>query len=195
MRDVGLALIAAGLPVGVAALVALHLLPTGLSPVRSPVSQYGICPYRLGYRVQTIAYALAGLGAALGAAAVPSSTWAVVALLAVFALARAAISWFPMDRPGGQRTETGRRHGLLAIAAFGAVTIAANRLAAGLDRARIHPSLAGASAGLGVAMLAALVGMGLDRRGGGRHFGLIERGFYGCCTAWLVVVALLLARS
>ncbi|MDA8331575.1 MAG: hypothetical protein M0027_10310 [Candidatus Dormibacteraeota bacterium] len=35
-------LIGLGVGAGALALLALHLLPTGLSPVRNPVSQYGI---------------------------------------------------------------------------------------------------------------------------------------------------------
>ena len=31
------------------------------------------------------------------------------------AIVRAAISWFPMDAPGADRTPTGQMHGLLAI--------------------------------------------------------------------------------
>ena len=40
------------LAVVVGSLSALHLLPTGLSPVRNAVSQYGITGYRALYRSQ-----------------------------------------------------------------------------------------------------------------------------------------------
>lgn len=33
-------------------MIILHLLPTGLSPVRNAVSQYGITRYRQGYRIE-----------------------------------------------------------------------------------------------------------------------------------------------
>ena len=66
MRDAGLALIASGLSIGVVALVVLHLMPSGLSPLRNPVSQYGITRFKAGYRVQTLAYGLAGAGAGTG---------------------------------------------------------------------------------------------------------------------------------
>jgi len=39
------------LAVVVASLTYLHLEPTGLSPVRNAVSQYGITSFRAGYRV------------------------------------------------------------------------------------------------------------------------------------------------
>lgn len=193
MRVVGAALICAGLSVGVVALVALHVLPTGLSPMRNAVSQYGISPYRTGYRTQTIAYGVAGLGAAIGLAELPGQGAVVVALCAIFAVARMAISWFPMDVPGGTRTESGRRHGLLAICAFGAVGLAAEQLSKLLGREHVHPELGAASAVVAVLMLASFVAMGVARRSGGAYFGLVERGFYVCMTAWLATVALLLA--
>ncbi len=191
MQLVGVALIAAGLVVGLAALVALHVLPTGLSPVRNAVSQYGISSYRAGYRVQTIAYALAGLGAALSITGLPGRCGVVVALCAVFAASRAAISWFPMDEPGGPHTPTGRNHGILAITAFVAVGAAGWRLAHLLNHDQLHPAIASASNVLALLMAVALVAMALGRRAGGGYFGLIERGFYAAMTGWLVTVAIL----
>ena len=50
------------LAVTVASLGYLHFAPTGLSPVRNAVSQYGITPFRAGYRVATLAaFRLAGV--------------------------------------------------------------------------------------------------------------------------------------
>ncbi|MFZ0996002.1 MAG: DUF998 domain-containing protein [Candidatus Dormiibacterota bacterium] len=194
MEIVGASAIALGLAVGLSALVVLHILPTGLSPVRNAVSQYGITPYRNGYRVQTLAYALAGLGAALGLAELPGPVALVVVLCLIFAAARAAISWFSMDAPGGERTATGSWHGALAIVAFGAVGIAAASLASLLRQDHIHKALASASNGLALLMLVAFVAMAVSRRTEGGFFGLAERGFYVCMTAWLAVVAVLLAH-
>jgi cytochrome bd-type quinol oxidase subunit 2 len=194
MEVVGAVAIALGLAVGLAALVALHVLPTGLSPVRNVVSQYGITPYRSGYRVQTLGYALAGLGAALGLAKLPGPVALLVALCVVFAVARAAISWFPMDAPGSERTATGSWHGVLAIMAFGSVGIAAASLARLLHQDGTHPAVASASDLLAFLMLVAVVAMVASRRLGGEFSGLAERGFYLCMTAWLVVVAILLAH-
>jgi hypothetical protein len=193
MQVASTALLVAGLAVGLAALVTLHVLPTGLSPLHNAVSQYGITSYRTGYRVQTIAYAVAGLGAALGVTTLPGSAGLLVALCAVFAASRAAISWFPMDPPGGERTTTGRRHGLLAIAAFAAAAAAAQRLTGVLHRDDIHPDVATVSNVLAVLMLIAFLGMMLTRLSRGHYFGLVERGFYVLMTAWLVTVAVLIA--
>lgn len=113
-----------GVVAAVAALVALHVLPTGLSPVRDPVSAYGISRYRRLYRAQTVATAVAAvcLAAALLVARLDAATPAVIALV-VLAAARAPIGWVSMDAEGSPRTGTGRRHNLLAFAAFAAASL------------------------------------------------------------------------
>jgi hypothetical protein len=188
-------MIAVGLAVGLAALVGLHILPTGLSPVCNAVSQYGITRYRNGYRVQTLAYAVAGIGAALGLANLPGSITLVVVLCIVFAAARAAIGWFPMDAPGSERTTTGRRHTALAIIAFAAAGIAPGSLARLLRHDGIHPAVASASDALAFLMLIAFVSMTVSRKPQGGFFGLAERGFYVSMTAWFAIVAVMLFHS
>jgi hypothetical protein len=85
-----------------AALVFLHMAPTGLSAQLDAVSRYGISPFRGFYRVMTLGLAVAAAALAGGVAApLPGAgRIQVVGLLAVFACARAAISWYPMERPG-----------------------------------------------------------------------------------------------
>lgn len=170
----------------------LHLVPTRLSPVRDPVSQYGISAYRGGYRAATIAFAVAALALAAGVdqATGAGRRGALVALLVVFSVARAAISWFPMDAPGAPRTATGRVHWLLAVAAFGSATAAAFRLA-GLSRGTRWHSLAAVSSALAWAMLACLIAMTVSRSHPfiRARFGAVERGFYLCAIAWFAVFA------
>ncbi|MEV7692681.1 DUF998 domain-containing protein [Microbacterium sp. NPDC089189] len=107
-----------------AALLTAHLVPSGLSPLRDPVSAYGISRYAGLYRAQTLATAVAAAAGAIalalliGAAATPA-----VISLAVLALARGVISWVPMDAPGETRSGTGRAHNLLAFAAFAAASV------------------------------------------------------------------------
>ena len=178
----------------VASLGYLHLAPTGLSPIRNAVSQYGITPFRAGYRAATIAFAVAVAGAALAvgiARAAGSRASAVLVLLAIFAAARAAISWFPMDAPGAPRTSTGRTHGLLAGAAFGGATIAAFKLAAVLRAGHRWHALAPVSTALGVAMAFSLAGLIVSRSHPAlrMRFGAIERGFYVSAIAWFAVFA------
>lgn len=183
----------------VASLGYLHLAPSGLSPVRNAVSQYGITRFRSGYRAATIAFGLSALALALAigeGGRRSGGTGTVVALLVVFALARLSISWFPMDSPGSQRTETGRRHGLLAMAAFASATAAAFALGrswSGVASGRFG-SFAGVSSGLGAAMLASLFAMAMARSSPGlrERFGLVERCFYLVAIAWFAFVAVVL---
>ena len=185
----------AALVVVVAALSYLHYAPTGLSPVRNAVSQYGITRFRLGYRVATLAFALAGAALALGighALGPNENGGLVIALLVVFALARAAISWFPMDAPGAPRTQTGATHGLLAFAAFAGAAFAALRLGAVLSDGSHWHSLAPISTGLGWAMIATLLAMAAARSAAAvaARFGAIERCFYALAIAWFAIFAL-----
>lgn len=190
MQIVSATLIAAGLAVALVALVLLHVLPTGLSPLRNAVSQYGIGEYRAAYRVQTLAYAVAGTGAAIGVATLPGRVGIAVVLCATFAAARALISWFPMDAPGATRTAAGSRHRVLAVAAFLAAGFGSRELATVLGRDGIHPAIATASGLLALLMATCLVGMALGRRG--HVFGGVERALYVCMTAWLVVIAVVI---
>lgn len=185
----------AGVAVGVGALVVLHLLPTGLSPVADAVSRYGISNFRSGYRVQTLAYATAGAAVGIGFAIALRRSAFVVALCLLFAASRAVISWIPMDEPGTTLTRTGRRHGLLALVAFLAIAVSAARLPAVLHRNDLDPGPAIASAALGWLMVAALGSMILSRhtRVFAGRFGLVERVFYLLVTAWLVLAAALVS--
>jgi uncharacterized protein DUF998 len=177
----------------VASLGYLHLEPTGLSPIRNAVSQYGITTFKAGYRVATIAFGVAGLALAVGIeqAFKGNGPVVVVILLVIFAITRAVISWFPMDAPGEDRTSTGRAHGLLAIGAFGSASIAALRLASVLTHADRWKSLAPVSQALGWAMLACLLGLAISRSFPvvRARFGAIERGFYLSAIAWFAVFA------
>jgi hypothetical protein len=117
---------------------------------------------------------------------------AIVVALAVFAAARAAISWFPMDAPGSRRTATGAAHGLLAVVAFGSAAAVALHLGGALaEQARWH-ALAGVSTLLGRLELVLLAAI-LARRllpALGRWFGLLERAFYIVAILWFTVFAL-----
>jgi len=179
-------------------LIVLHVLPTGLSPLTNAVSQYGITSYRVGYRIQTIAMGIAAVAAAIGISELDvNGASVVVALLAIFGAARLAISWFPMDAPGTARSETGRRHGVLALLAFGGATLAALRLGTDLGGSNVWVHARGPIDGLGIAMLVCLFSMGAARRSESmRHyFGLVERAFYVGTIAFLLVVAIELVKT
>ena len=173
----------AGTAAAIGVLAYLHVAPTGLSPVRNPVSQYGISTYRWGYRAVTISMGVAGaaLGIALHGAVHGSGVAAILALVAIFSVSRLAISWFPMDVPGTERTTTGAVHGLLAIATFGSVAAAAVRLYRVLEGA----------------MVACLVVLMLSRLAQEvrRAFGAVERALYVGILAWLIVIGVACATG
>jgi hypothetical protein len=178
--------------VTVVALGILHRV-SALSPIRDAVSAYGISPFRWLYRVQTLATAVAA-GAVAGALVpFPSSAAAVIALAAL-GIARALISWFPMDAPGAHRSAAGRIHNLLAFGAFAAASASGFLIAAAfVADAALTPfapavtvlgwfTTAAAALTLVAAVVAALRAA----------FGLIERGIYLGMLALLSVAAVAL---
>lgn len=176
-----------------AAMIVLHALPTGLSPVRNPVSQYGITRYHQGYRVLTVALGVAGLAAAAAVATAypPQRRSTIVTLLVVFGLCRLAISWWPMDTPGQPRSRHGTVHVALAVGAFLTVTAAADKM-----RQTVAQAAQAFGAGYGAALDAAfwllvigLVGLVVTRRIDTRHryFGAAERLIY--IGAYLLLIA------
>lgn len=171
----------AGTGVALVAMVGLHLVPTGLSPLNDPVSRYGITPARAGYRVLTVAMGVAGLAAAVGVAAVATMTqhMGVLVALVIFGVCRLAISWAPMDAPGRPPTTRGLVHVALALGAFAAAAVAAHKLAAGMQR----PEMIMAGASFRVAFWLIVLGLAgqliLRRaRGDHRYYGAAERVVY-----------------
>lgn len=143
----------------VVCLVFLHVVPTGYNPVCDPVSAYSIGRFSLGYRAQVC---LAAAAAVLLAAALPGRPTREIALLAIFAAARVAIAFFPIDRRVPHR--------VLAIVAFVSIAVCASSYA---------PRVAGRVAAAG------LVGGVVLRP----YFGAFERLFYAAIIAWFVVVS------
>ena len=187
-----------GLAVTVASLAWLQLQPTKLSPVRDPVSEYGITSFRAGYRVATIAFGAAGLALAAGIGqALGGRGLAVVILLVVFAITRAAISWFPMDVPGAKWTHTGWIHFVLAFVAFASVLAAASVLGAVLSHPGSWHALAPVSTALGWALTACLALFGLAQTVPALRAwsGVIERGFYLFAITWCAVFAVACAAG
>jgi len=174
-----------------AALVVVHLLPTGYRPLRDAVSDYGVGPYRAWYRVQASALGIAGLlvAAALWSGVTPVPAKSAV-LLVVFGLARLAIPWYPTDLAGEERTRTGRIHVALAAAAFLTAAVAAPALHAAVkheagwaDVSRALGVLGWTVAGASLATAIAVRSPSLRPR-----FGLIERLLYASILAWFLLV-------
>ena len=184
-------LLLAGAAIALLSLVVAHLLPTGLNPLRDPVSQYGITRYRGWYWSAAGGAALAGVGGVLFFAPTGTGIAVVTAvLLAVFALARAAIGFFPMDAPGSARTGTGRTHNLLATAAFASVTAAAFTGAGALHDAGF-PDASAWSTACGAVMAVGTVGLLVTRRARSGLFGLAERLIYVGFLAWFFLLGAL----
>ena len=175
-----------------AILVALHVLPTGLSPFRNPVSQYALTRFGSGYRAATIAAAIAGGAAAafIGTVIIGTAATVTVVLLIVFAASRLAIGFFPMDAPDSSASRTGVAHNLLAIVAFGSITAAAF-VAGGAFHDGGNPGLATLSTMTGIIMAVGTVGMLLTRRGAARSlFGAAERLIYIGFIVWFIAVGI-----
>ena len=118
-----------------AALIALHLLPTGYDPKLNAVSDYGIGRYRGVFWTQTLAGAVAcfALAIALGDAKPSMPTLAIV-LLVIAGLARLLIPVFPTDQNGSRfQTVRGTIHMVLAIVIFASLIIAASKLGSTLE--------------------------------------------------------------
>ena len=178
-----------GIGVAFVCLVAVHLLPTGLDPLRDPVSRYHLTRYRGFIATSTVFTGLTGIAAILvlvgllGAGAVASSV-----LLGVFAAARLLIPALRMDAPGSPTTLVGRSHNVLAFLGFGAVTAAAYVAAGalhdrGLTQVSTWSTVFAVVMTVGAAGILVLV---LARRGG--LFGLFERLIYLGFIAWFVLI-------
>ena len=166
-------------------LVALHVLPTGLDPIRYAVSDYGWTAYGLGYRAMVV---LQGVGAILIAVALGQQTDAgSLGWLYAYGAVRLLISRFMIDREPdglGSLTRTGRMHMLLAVTAFTSIAVAASRVQwTGM------PELLGPLGWLvlvtALATATALVVPPIRRAA----LGIIERAHYAAAITWLVAVA------
>lgn len=162
-----------------ACLVYLHLAPTGYSPLRNAVSEYGVGPYAWGYRAQVTCAALAAICLAV---ALPGHPRREVALLCAFAAARLAIAAFPTDLlEGGRRTTRGMVHVRLAAVAFASICWCASVLP---RHAHGQPLLGWIASTGALGTMVALRAPTLRP-----VLGLLERLFYAAVLAWFFVVA------
>jgi len=184
-----------GVAVCLGCLVYLHVAPTGLNPVRDPVSQYGITDYFTFYRAAALSLGVAALMLAVALIeALTEANAAGIVFLVILGFARLTIGWVPMDAPGAPRTSTGVRHNLLATAFFASATVAAflftGTFAGDAELSGIAPAsgvLAWAMAVFSaLILLTSLVG---PLR---RYFGLVERLLYVAVLAWIATVAIAL---
>jgi Protein of unknown function (DUF998) len=181
-----------------AALVTLHLLPTGYNPVRDAVSDYGVGPYRGWFWLQAAAGGVGclALGIALAQLHPLTPTQVVVALI-VTAGARLLIPFFATDQHGSRfQTRHGTIHMILAVIAFGGLVWAATGLWTTL---RHYPAWHGTESALTIIpwiMLGSVIAVVLAIAGPRLKpfFGIFERLFYLSSITWVLIVAINLAR-
>src|SRR4051812_1781800 len=151
-------------------LIRMHTLPTGLSPVRDAISDYGTTVFHVYYRAMAI---MLGAGAAFLALALNDAgdvSRRGLVWLWIFAGARLAIAGFMTVRPGRRMTTQARIHLLLAAAAFTSIAFAAPTISGDLELAQPLATL------VIVTAVATLVTRAVPRLG--EVFGAVERGLY-----------------
>jgi hypothetical protein len=169
-------------------LVVVHLTPTGVHPLRDPVSQYRHSRGRGLIIASNLGSIVAALGAIVVAIALlgPASVVTVV-LLAVFALTRIGLLFFTMDAPGSAPTGTGRLHNVLAVAGFAAITAAAFTAGGALHDTG-YATAATWSTALGIVAAVGAVGLLVCLTTRARLFGLFERVIYLGFLPWLLLL-------
>ena len=187
------ALILLFIAISVGCLVYLHLLPTGLNPLRNAVSEYGVGRFHFWYQAMCVNQAIAAfLTAAALATKVTPAPFAVDAALVVFGLARLVISQASVVVVHGKRTTTSRIHILMAVLIFGSAVAASTSL----DR-----TIAGQAGWASVlsalhlfkhaiALFALLTFLAVTLTSGLRYVGAVERLLYVSITGWFVTIGI-----
>ena len=170
------------LAVAVVLLVRLHTLPTGLSPARDAVSDYGTTRWHALYRGQAIALGVAGIALAIK---LGSDTDAGSLLwLWLYGASRIAIAGFMTDRDPPPFTREGRIHWLLAAVAFTSIAVGA----ANIDWSGAPSGLSALGELVAVAAIATLVTRVVPPLRA--VFGVAERALYVTSIAWLAWAAI-----
>jgi hypothetical protein len=174
------------------ALTTLELLPTGLSSVANPTSQWALTPFLWGFRWFEVSLALAAFALAFSfLQALPRHRLGVVVMLALFALGRSFVGWVNMDAPGAPATLTGEIHWGLGIVSFISSAVAMFLTARSLRRNAQPGFLRQFSLVMGWITSAAIVLMfGASRSPElARYFGLFERALYITTIIWIGTVS------
>lgn len=176
--------------------IALHVLPTGYSPISHAVSDYAVGKYSSLFRVRLWVNALgiltlaAALVLATHAGRIQLATTDLL-LLALIAPVRVAMSFFPTDIEGKKLTRTGLLHYLCAILSFAFAFIALRDMTPALQQ--VFPWVAGALGLLSVLLLPALIAVVVTLVPALRRiFGLFERIYLLTILVWLLLVSVAL---
>ena len=172
---------AAGSLLAAALLIRLHLLPTGLKPMRDAVSDYGRTPYHRNYRAMVALFGVSGALLALGLRADTDATslyW-----LWIFAGCRVAIAWFMTDE-NPPATVQGRIHAILAAGAFASIALAGANVRWTGEVAAMAPL----GTAVWITAIVTLVSL-LIPRVRTVLFGVAERALYLATIVWLLTAA------
>ncbi|MEV7344172.1 DUF998 domain-containing protein [Streptomyces sp. NPDC093544] len=176
---------------------ALHVLPTGYSPVHHAVSDYAVGRYgslfRLGLLVSSLGVVFLAIGLTLDPGAPPLAVSQLVFLFLVPAM-RLGMALFPTDLEGEKLTRTGRLHYLFAIAAFAFTYAAISGMTSRLESVSPWESAHGLLSVLLWIALVSLVLLVVTLLPRLRTvFGLFERVFLVSTNLWFITVGICLA--
>lgn len=181
-----------GVAVALVSLVSLHLRDTEVSPVRDPVSGYGIGPYRRWFQVEVVAIGVAAAAVGLLVAVHPRPLPLVLALF-VLTVTRVLIPWFPTDRSGSPATRAGRVHQALALLAFAAIAVAAILFDGSVAQVASWSWARSVTAWMWTVVGgAALILLGISWARIRPIFGLAERLYYALMLGWLAILGIAL---
>jgi hypothetical protein len=174
-------------------LVYLHLLPTGLHPLRNTVSEYGAGRFRFWYQAMCVNQAIAAFltVAALATKVTPAPLEADAALV-VLGLARLVISQAPVIVVRGKSTTTSRTHILMALLIFGSAVVASasfdRAIASNADWTSVLSPLHLFK--YGIALFALLTFLAVAAPRALSYVGTVERLLYLSIIGWFVTVAI-----
>jgi Protein of unknown function (DUF998) len=176
-------------------LAILHALPTGYSPVRHAVSDYGVGRYQSLFTaalyvssigVLALAFALVS---GVGTPPLPSRD---LTYLLLIPLARIGMTLFPTSLEGQRISRTGLLHYVFAIAAFTLTYLAISGMTPALQGLEpngwAHAPLGGTAWIVGPALALVVITMLRPLR---RFFGLFERVFLLSTNVWFALAAAL----
>jgi hypothetical protein len=174
-------------------LVYLHLLPTGLHPLRNAVSEYGAGRFHFWYQAMCVNQAIAAfLTAAALATKVTPAPFATDAALIVLGLARLVISQAPVVVVHDKRTTTSGTHILMAALIFGSAVVASTSfgraIAGQADWASVLSSLHIFEYAITLFALLTFLAVAIPR--GLRCVGLVERLLYVSIIGWFVTIGI-----
>lgn len=179
--------------ISIGCLVYLHLLPTGLNPLRNAVSEYGAGRFRFWYQAMCVSQAItAFLTAATLATKVTPAPFETDAALIVLGLARLVISQAPVVVVHGKHKATSGAHIVMAVLIFGSAVVAStsfNRaIASNADWASVLSTLRLFK--YTIVFFALLTFLAVAAPRALRYVGTVERLLYASIIGWFVTIGI-----